>query len=146
MCLIIDINKHPDSKPIIAKEDMTVWKITNHLLQSAVQGYQWDIGTLHTANMRVEPGAGYPLINEGLHAYLSEEIARTSDSYMSVIKCLIPKGSEIFYDLDGTEVVSNQLKMVEIIRQGHALVIDLEDEDDFYEDDDYDYWDSPHEQ
>jgi len=57
-------------------------------------------------------------IHEGLHSHSSlrqAEIKR-EDHYEKIIRCVIPKGAEYYYNPEEKEYVSNQLRTIKLVR------------------------------
>jgi len=54
-------------------------------------------------------------INKGFHSYTNKEAGGWLLSLFFVYKCIIPKGSEFYYDNANEEYVSNQLIIKKLI-------------------------------
>lgn len=111
MCFIID-PKYPEKK--IAKRDITCYKNLNSDMTSPFQGMQYKLGVLYKQPI----GAIIydDVIREGFHSYSNKRKAiRMPDRDWSLYKCIIPKGSEYYYDSGYREYVSNQIIIKEKI-------------------------------
>lgn len=133
MCLyVLDTNK----KPLIAQEDITVYKRLERTgkgeYQSPYLGSYYERGQLYTSKIGKlkAPKSQYPktfkdhnmnrkvttigYIDEGIHAYTSRATAKSQSEECwswneeSIITCVIPKGSQ-YYLGSGNEIVTNQL-------------------------------------
>ncbi len=120
MCLTIDLNKHPDLKPIRLDKDLLVHKYLCN--KNDVPGYYRErfmtkyvtpfmYAQVHflfgKAILRAEldePNACCIQIDRGIH---SMKVYMYSDVFIHH-KAIIPKGSLVYYGTDG-DVVSNKL-------------------------------------
>lgn len=123
MCLI------PKESAKIAEEDIVVYKILSKRLDgfytSPFKEAVYQIGELKTANIKYDKKplqfdhceCYRTIITEGLHAYTTEASAMFMSFYLAtntfIAKAIIPKGA--MYVLgEGKEIVSTQLKLIEI--------------------------------
>lgn len=130
MCLITE-----QQEPLIAQEDMIVFKALRRYLRSMYEGFKYEIGKLYSTNIKEEKdqsliccfdcidctflsekyeGWDYDLpevlkcFSEGFHSVLFiERLDKYVPSY-SIYECIIPKGSEYYTEPTGT-VISNKI-------------------------------------
>ena len=113
MCFSIHPD-HPDKK--IAKRDITCYKILQNIsgeLFSTVQYFRYKLHKLYKTKIDKPKYWG---INHGFHSY-SNKKCLLENCIISTknVKCIIPKGSEYYYNPFYTEYVSNQIIIKEII-------------------------------
>ncbi len=109
MCFYVS-KKHPDKK--IAKRDISCYKVvelseTPDLFISSYQGFPYILGKLYCIQGTLFKMAG--LIHSGLHAYSNKRKLCFFFSDETTVKCIIPKGSEYYYNPKDGEYVSNQI-------------------------------------
>ena len=138
MCLIIDINKHPEGKPKIAKEDIVCCKALKQNNESFGQSFFFNDYIWCINKMKKEELEEKMIVNRGLHAFLHEDMLLGflvycnnpySDSaiptsgdgswsemkYVKVnAKMIIPKGSK-YYLGNENNIVADQMKLVEFL-------------------------------
>jgi len=106
MCFHIDKEKHPKVK--IAKQDIICYKrlvSNNGRLTGVYFDYNYVLGALNYQPLyKMEIAAGK--IHFGFHSYSNKK--KVHEFYTSYI-CIIPKGSEYFYNSRYQEYVSNQI-------------------------------------
>ena len=104
--------------PLIAKEDITCYKIVCRPLNSKVSKYDSvcfnfpiNKGLIYAEGEKIILEYGYYQIGEGyLHSYTSLYHAKnTCFGYNFILECIIPKGSEYFISKDGDEYASDKL-------------------------------------
>jgi len=112
MCFIIS-DEHPEVK--IAKRDITCYKeVIKHRLsqyvKSDVMYFVYKLGKIYKRKMIVDNDN----IDTGFHSYSNKcAINRFRDDIIFV-KCIIPKGSEYYYNPSWCEYVSNRIIIKEI--------------------------------
>lgn len=99
MCLSIG---HP--KPLIAKENIRVYKVFHSNFVSPYLKFQYDLDTIYKIDKLEVINSK---IYEGFHAYCNNEYVRIGNIY----PVFIPKGSEYFISIDGEEIVSNSITL-----------------------------------
>ena len=115
MCFSIHPD-HPDKK--IAKRDITCYKILQNIsgeLFSRLRGFEYKLNKLYKTKID-EPQLGE--INRGFHSNSNKHFLKRQRSCIissKNVKCIIPKGSEYYYDPIWREYVSNQIIIKEII-------------------------------
>lgn len=121
MCLVTSSPKQ------IAKQPIIVYKCLQEDLVSPCYNFQYEIGKTYESKLGIEDKIPTTIINEGFHCYTrlvlakaflkvswwDKTVAHLIVHYTSrIVKCEIPVGSE--YYTDGSEIVSNKLKILEI--------------------------------
>ena len=143
MCLSVDINKHPEGKPKVAKEDIICYKVLKKLLtldgESFGQSffskeYIWYINKVKKEELEEKM-----TVNYGLHAFLYEDmlleflvrnnsssdsattISTSSNGSWNEMKCakvnakmIIPKGAKYYFG-DKNDIVADQMKLIEFL-------------------------------
>lgn len=115
MCLYIKKSKHifdyntDEYIPLIAKEDMIVYKILDghpdeeNSVISPFRGFRYILNTPYNTN--IKHGYDFSIITEGFHSFLTiKDVMNYFDDPFNgffnnkfvVYKCIIPKGSEYF--------------------------------------------------
>lgn len=113
---------------------MVVWKLLAHDYTSIFFNFQWIVGRLNRTELKVTYGvfcftyyddkvydcyasidrSTLVEVSKGFHAF-ADEARLDAESWSSdrrqKVKCLIPKGSEVFEDLTGL-IVSNQMMLL----------------------------------
>lgn len=123
MCFYIS-KKHPNKK--IATKNITCYKILNGNFTSYYHGLPYKAHLLVTSKIG-KPKKYWPSIYEqiekGLHSYssVSSCINKRWGVYfyakdLIIVKCIIPAGSEYYYNEQREEYVSNQIIMVEEVK------------------------------
>lgn len=110
MCLITN-----NSKPLIAKKNIAVYKILDKDMYSIFYGYEYKLNQLNKTHINIEKAGHLFKINSGFHAYHNKIDVidhffkhHLNHSYYMICKAVIPKGSE-YYIGDDRDIVSNQL-------------------------------------
>ena len=124
MCFYIH-EKHQYKK--IAKRDITCYKAINltnkdNIFRSVFQNFKYIMGGIYKTYLSEPKRIGYSIpdldvefeINNGFHSY-SNKKAVEHDNYPPYVRCIIPKGSEYYYNPEKMEYVSNQIIIKEII-------------------------------
>lgn len=119
--------------PYIAEKDLEVIKVMSCnifgiFLFSYYLRSLWILGISKTA--KLVPKKLYinyntfPLINDnayridmGLHAFLHLGVAYSRCTQGIICKAIIPKGSKYYISMDGTEIVSDRMKITKIIKK-----------------------------
>ena len=135
MCLITT-----QQEPLIAQEDMIVYKMMNKNLQSIYMEFNYNLNELYQTDIREEDDRfycfdiihrkyilenfpdwnsdflpkGLKCFSHGFHSVNSQE--RIEHFYGSVFECTIPKGSEYYTEPTGT-IVSNQIIINKLIKE-----------------------------
>lgn len=116
MCLITNT-----TIPTILDKDLVVYKVlfkSCNGICSIYQNYRYDIGKIyHDEEFGIEPnrimGQIIPdeyCIFEAYHAYTTLDRAkRFLDSVSCIYKCIIPKGSRVFFDKYCDEIASDTI-------------------------------------
>lgn len=134
MCLSVDVEKHKAkwwqifsrNKPVVrkAKEDIVVYKIlkkSNGELCSPYRNYfVWDTMTKHAELEYIFWGHGHFAIEDGLHAFSTEEAAMKQFTIFrmnefrkyAIYKAIIPKGTKYWLG-HGDEIASEKMTLVE---------------------------------
>lgn len=119
MCFYID-SKHPNKRK--AKKDINCYKILCKSWHSSIQGFQYVPGKTYSDDDALKCTRWY--INEihrGYHSYSSKKAAlRVYNSIFIknsriIVKCIIPEGSDYYYNSQYHEYVSNKIKIIDII-------------------------------
>jgi len=131
MCFYIRNNKK-SATLYVAKEDIACYKILESNLISPYRAYKYKFNKLVKAKLKIPKSLNkngeyqfnlisYYRINErllsiekGLHSYVNYSTALKNKNCRlfqdtKIYKCIIPKGSEFYYDPVQKEYVSNQL-------------------------------------
>lgn len=100
-------------KPLIAKEDIIVYKVLTWNYKSPYYKFQYRKGYHYSENLNVTlitfSSGAYLSVNDGLHAFLCKESSKwTSPSFKSV-KMVVPKGAKYYISASETKIVSDQL-------------------------------------
>lgn len=118
MCLVTNT-----SIPTILDKDLVVYKVLYKLgnrIYSIYQDYRYDIGKIyHDEEIGMEPsrilGQEIPnkyCVNEAYHACTTLDRANehldTGIKYR-IYKCIIPKGSKVFFDRDCDDIASDTI-------------------------------------
>lgn len=121
MCFYID-SKHQNKKK--AKRGITCYKILLRNWKSTVRDFEYIQGITYLDNdaLNLERGIfGTDVINRGYHSYSSKNKVLQAYGlrdfyYKMIVKCIIPKGSEYYYNSDLKEYVSNQIIIKEKVK------------------------------
>ncbi len=108
MCLIIDRETHPNNESIILNEDMVVCKVLLPTIKEYTTPFRdmpVTFNQLYTASIKIHRNSR---IEEGLHSFKSKTKAMEWTGFIKIFKAIIPKGSEVYYGING-DIVSNQL-------------------------------------
>ena len=116
MCFIID-EKRPYK--LTAKRDITCYKVLNKDYTSIVKYFQYEPGKIHKGciGKPEESSKGsIKTIDIGFHSFSNKRTARLTirdylrnKFYRVIVKCIIPKGSEYYYNSNFKEYVSNKI-------------------------------------
>ena len=114
MCLIVDMYRHFERKPIILKEDLECFKVLKYFIGIAnyytpYQEYPIELNTLYITKMSSR-GCGRE-IHKGFHSFVNvENISSTMILFSNkkVFKAIYPKGTRIYYGIDG-DIVGNKI-------------------------------------
>lgn len=117
MCFYID-SKHPNKRK--AKKDITCYKILCKSWHSTVKGFLYVPGVIYLDNnaLYVE----YNVVNIGYHSYSSKKaVLMTYNSIFFksnriIVRCIIPEGTDYYYNSQYHEYVSNKIKIIDIIK------------------------------
>lgn len=120
MCFYID-PKHPDKKK--AKRDITCYKIINKEWRSYIQIFKYVQGKTCSDGdaLDIEKHLfGMKVIHRGYHSYSNKKIAlhncyQMAHKYM-LVRCIIPEGSDYYYNSSLHEYVSNKIKITDVIK------------------------------
>ena len=120
MCFYIH-PKHPSKK--IAKRDIICYKIIKENYHSLNQDFPYQFNKLYTNKkaLLIERTNGILSIHIGYHSYSSKNKALLDyhlklTKFLLLVKCIIPKGSDYYYNTIAKEYVSNQIILQEIIK------------------------------
>lgn len=118
MCFYISPT-HPNKK--IAKRDIICYKVLDENWHSLYRNFLYEINKLyiHPYALREEVGRrGDKVIKQGYHSYSNKKAADFDYAkwYRIVVKCIIPEGAEYYYNSVYKEYVSNQIKIIEVIK------------------------------
>lgn len=117
MCLCIDKSKNPNLKPLIANNDITVWKIINSNNISAIRDFKYIKNKKYKfvkLNALRHIHYDNAIIEAGYHAYRTRDMARymksdySCEDHMKIVKFIIPKGAKYYFGTDG-DIVSNTI-------------------------------------
>lgn len=132
MCFYID-SKYPDKQ--IAKRDITCYKVLWNSYRSAFRFKLYELDELY--KVRIEKPyflSGIYTIDRGFHSYSNlkqavqervhiVKLTNCSSCYnkfalqeFAIVKCIIPKDSEYYYNSERREYVSNQIIIKEKIK------------------------------
>lgn len=106
MCLVTS-----QSKPLIAKEDIVVYKCLfkqETTLLSPYMEFEYKLRTLYEVSLGVIICNDTTVVREGFHAYYTKKHALhkwTNEVY----KCIVPKGSKYYLSKKFGEIVSDKL-------------------------------------
>ena len=116
-----------NSEPFIAKEDITAYKIFEKRIRfgiflfSYIRESLWIYKIPRFARMSPEPSRNFKgryMIEEGLHAYKTLHEAQRQYCFFSIVaEVIIPKGAKYYISYDNSEIVSNKMKVVKIIKK-----------------------------
>jgi hypothetical protein len=114
MCFIID-KKHPNK--LVAKKDIKCYKVLLNGYQSPVMGFEYELNRLYTGLLGTPSYDGfYNQITLGFHSYSRKrKIPLYSKKCEKLVKCIIPKDSEYYYNHNLHEYVSNQIIISEVL-------------------------------
>lgn len=117
MCLITNT-----SIPTILDKDLVVYKVLEkkgRLLCSPYQRFTYKLRkTYHNKILKEYPswrtnlsiGFYEGIVTEAFHSCLSIDRAKTYlECFSYIYKCIIPKGSKVFYDIDEPEIASDTI-------------------------------------
>ncbi len=116
----------------VAKEDIVCYKILKYNRASSVQDFQYKLNKVYKEPLFVIPkpsfgiykirmtekgfmGDFYTPLYHGFHSYIELDQDLKNDAkrwWECVYKCIIPKGSEFYYDPVEKQYLSNQIKIV----------------------------------
>lgn len=117
MCFFID-EKHPNKK--IAKKDITCYKILSKSWNSYYRNFKYELDTIYEcpSSLFIEKSGPSDIITLGFHSYSNkkEAIGVCGDRFAIIVKCIIPKGTEYYYNSKYKEYVSNKIKVIERIK------------------------------
>ena len=103
---------------LIAKEDITCYKVIHKNFTSLYYSFQYVVGELVKSDIVIESTPeDYDIIDVGLHSYTDLQIAiKTHNAGVNIylaapiiVECIIPEGSEYYENPFDREYVSNQL-------------------------------------
>lgn len=129
MCLITE-----QKRAKILKEDLVVYKmlrVSGDNIFAWMQAFQYEFGFLHKTKMAVDNIAQSAMDDDVVNAYdldsfldnsthlthvhlgfhFATSIKRFSGYDESIFKCIVPKGSRVYFDKTGLGV-SNQIKII----------------------------------
>lgn len=107
--------------PTILDTDLVVYKVLYKVgsrIYSIYQDYRYDIGKIHhDEEIGIEPsrilGLEIPnkyCVNEAYHACTTLDRANAHlDTGYNIYKCVIPKGSKVFFDIDYDDIASDTI-------------------------------------
>lgn len=118
MCLVTNT-----SIPTILDKDLVVYKVlykSRNGIYSKYQDYRYDVGKIyHDEEIGIEPsyvmGQTIPdeyCVYEAYHACTTLDSAKVHLNDVrkcNIYKCVIPKGSKVFYDKDCPEIASDTI-------------------------------------
>lgn len=115
MCFFIH-EYHAEKK--IANRDITCYKYLYNNFRSPYQGKLYRLNKLYKSSIRMIIDFDIiPIITIGLHSYSCKRFAiRQMKAEGILVKGIIPKGSEYYYNPVRHEYVSNQIILQEIIK------------------------------
>lgn len=132
MCLITN-----QSKPLIAENDITCFKIltvSNYILfkkfSSPIQFFNWKFNKVYDANLAIMFKHDHKEVDDGFHAFIKNDNTINSFEYRFnyllnkktiIVEALIPSGSNYYTSIDGTEIVSNKMKLIRVIKDPKLL-------------------------
>lgn len=124
MCFIVH-SDYPD--PLVAEQDIPCFKIGveakvisgRGCFTSEFRGYVYKLKKLQP-EIELCPSEDYPrVINKGYHSFspdhLMAQFPFSADSVYCLVKCIIPKGSQYYFNPHDLEYVSNQIIAQEIL-------------------------------
>lgn len=118
MCFYVH-NKHPHV--LVAKRDIVCYKkgeIQNLLTMGQVfvppyYRFRYEFGKQYKTKTtwQTHPGWTLTVVHEGFHSYSNkkEALKERGSVYVVVVKCIIPKGSEYFYNPYYKQYVSDSI-------------------------------------
>ena len=120
MCFVIH-EKHPDKK--IAKRDITCYKdVLSHrnkqFVKSAVKEFAYRFNRLYRTRLdreRIKVFGELAPLNKGFHSTSNKKRNGLWWASDFSVRCIIPKGSEYYYNPEEMEYISNQIIIKEII-------------------------------
>lgn len=124
MCFYVD-KRYPDKK--IADKDITCYKRLlpyngkKYKFKSPYQRYKYNLNILFESKIgKIENYAYCAEINKGLHSYSTKTRAIECSKQFGcnteiILKGIIPKGSEYYYNPMNRQYVSNQLILTKIL-------------------------------
>ena len=108
------------TEPKIAQEDITCYKVISQNMTSLYYTeFKWELGKLYETEMDFCPV--YKTVSKAFHSYQSLEDLRygyyKSELPCRIVKCTIPKGSEYYTGIQGSEngFTSNKLIINEVL-------------------------------
>ena len=127
MCFYIE-KTGINSRPRIADKDIQCYKVvyagsTDNIIVSKHHKYVYEINRLYKLNHELRPYtspkslSNISSIDEGFHSYTKLRVVLDTDYYklMTIVKCIIPKGSTYYLNNKDEEYVSDQIIIKEII-------------------------------
>lgn len=111
MCFVIDV-KHPEKK--IAKKDIICYKRLDIKFRSPYRVKLYKLNKLYKSELIKD---SLYCIYVGIHSYSCKKEAKHQKwSDEIIVKGIIPKGSEYYYNPNRHEYVSNQIIIQEVIK------------------------------
>lgn len=120
MCLLIDIKKHADHSdtlPLVAKQDITVYKMIFTNNESLYTFFKYKPNTLYRLRKSLKIEYSQPLkqnvkktVEEGFHAFTKENgFTGLNLPYKKLVKFTIPKGAKYYLGMNG-DIVSTSIR------------------------------------